>query len=58
MTLMNDKYKIKFARYISTLADSKPDSEPVPEYFVENELRRWLNEKFLLNPPLPPKITH
>ena len=55
---MNDKYKIKFARYISTLADSKPDSEPVPEYFVENELRRWLNEKFLLNPPLPPKITH
>jgi hypothetical protein len=57
LTLMNDKYKVKFARYISSLADSKPDSEPVPEYFVENELRHWLNEKFLLDPPLPPKTS-
>ena len=57
MTLMSEKYKIKFARYISSLANEKPDDEPVPDYFVENELRNWLNKKFLLNPPLPPKIT-
>jgi hypothetical protein len=56
MALMNEKYKIKFARYISEIASEKPDDEVVPEYFVENELRTWLNEKFLLNPPLPPKI--
>jgi hypothetical protein len=53
--MMDRKFKIKFARYISELAASKPDSEPVPEYFVENELRNWINQKFLLSPPLEPK---
>ena len=57
MTMMNDKYKLKFAKYISDLASEKPDNEEVPDYFVENELRKWVNEKFLLNPPLPLKYT-
>jgi len=57
MTMMNDKYKLKFAKYISELASEKPDNEEVPDYFVENELRKWVNEKFLLNPPLPLKYT-
>ena len=55
MTMLNDKYKVEFARYISEVADEKPDDEIVPEYFVENELRHWLNEKFFLDPPLSPK---
>ena len=33
----------------------KPDNEPVPEWFVENLLRDYLNQKFLLDPPLGPK---
>ena len=56
MTMMDNKYKVKFARYIANLASEKPDDEVVPEYFVENELRKWVNDKFLLDPPLPPKI--
>jgi hypothetical protein len=55
LTLMDDKFKVKFARYIAELASEMPDNQEVPEYFVENELRHWLNEKFLLDPPLPPK---
>ena len=55
LTLMDDKFKVKFARYISELASEMPDDQEVPEYFVENELRKWLNEKFLLDPPLSPK---
>ena len=55
MTMLNDGYKIKFARYIIKITSEKSDDEVVPEYFVENELRNWLNEKFLLNPPLQPK---
>jgi len=55
MTMMDDKYKLKFANHISDLADSKSDDEEVPEFFVENELRKWVNDKFLLHPPLPPK---
>ena len=57
MTMMDDKYKVKFARYVADLADEKPDDEEVPEYFVENELRTWVNDKFLLDPPLPPKTS-
>jgi hypothetical protein len=56
MTMMDDKYKLKFADYISDLASSKSDDEEVPDFFVENELRKWINNKFLLDPPLPPKI--
>jgi len=56
MTMLNDKYKVKFARYIAEIASEMSDDEPVPEFFVENELRHWLNDKFLLNPPLPSKV--
>ena len=55
LTLMDNKYKVKFARHVAELASEMPDDLEVPEFFVENELRHWLNEKFLLDPPLPPK---
>jgi hypothetical protein len=55
MTMLDDKLKVKFARYIAEIASEKPDDEEVPEYFVENELRKYLNEKFLLDPPLGSK---
>jgi len=55
LTMLDDKLKVKFARYIADTASEKPDDEEVPEFFVENELRYWLNEKFLLDPPLSPK---
>ena len=54
--MLDRKFKLKFTRYIAELAASKDDSEPVPEFFVENELRNWVNQKFLLDPPLPPKV--
>jgi len=50
--LMDDKVRLKFSKYISDLVATKSDDEPVPEFFVENELRKYLNDKFLLNPPL------
>ena len=55
LTMLNDRDKVKFARYIAEVASEKPDEEEVPEFFVENELRHWLNEKFLLDPPLQQK---
>ena len=56
MSMIKDKYKLKFARYVAEYASTRPDNEPVPEWFVENLLRDYLNQKFLLNPPLPVKI--
>lgn len=52
LEMLGDKYKYKFSRYVSEIAANKPDNEEVPEYFVENELRGYLNQKFLLDPPL------
>ena len=57
MTMLDDKYKVKFARHIADLADGKSNDEEVPDYFVENELRKWVNDKFLLDPPIPPKTS-
>ena len=56
MNMLDDKYKVKFARHIAEIATSMPDDQEVPEFFVENELRKWLNDKFLFDPPLEVKI--
>jgi hypothetical protein len=58
MTMLDDRYKIKFAKHISDIASSMSDNQEVPEFFVENELRNWINDKFLLDPPLQPKTTN
>ena len=55
MNLMNSENKLKFAYHISEIASTQPDDEAVPEFFVENELRSWINQRFLLDPPLQPK---
>ena len=55
LQMIRDKYKLKFARYVAYVAASQPDSRPVPDWFVENLLRDYLNQKFLLDPPLPVK---
>ena len=55
MNMMNEENKIKFARYISQVAEKMPDDKPVPDMFVENELRNWINQRFLLDPPLQQK---
>jgi hypothetical protein len=55
MNLMDEENKVKFAMYIAELASDMSDNQEVPEMFVENELRSWINKKFLLDPPLGPK---
>ena len=48
MTMLDDKLKVKFARYIAEVASEKPDDEEVPEYFVENELMQQLERRLHL----------
>ena len=55
LQMIRDKYKLKFARYVADYAATRPDNEPVPDWFVENLLRDYLNQKFLLDPPLQQK---
>jgi hypothetical protein len=55
LVMVRENDKIQFARHIADIANNKPEDEEVPEYFVENELRNWLNEKYLLDPKLETK---
>lgn len=55
LIMLDDREKVKFPRYISELSSQKSDDEEVPDFFVENELRNYLNQKFLLDPPLQQK---
>ncbi len=52
MNMLDEENKVKFARHIAEIASEMPDEEPVPDFFVENELRKWVNQRFLLDPPL------
>ncbi len=56
MTMINDQDRIKFARHLLNVLLREPMNEIVPDFYVENELRNWVNQKYLLDPPLPPKI--
>jgi hypothetical protein len=56
MTMMNNKDRIKFARYLLGIISKIPETDEVPKFYVENELRNWINQKYLLDPPLPSKI--
>ena len=53
--MISEKYRLKFAKYVAEVASNQPDDKPVPDWFVENLLRDYLNQKFLLDPPLPIK---
>ncbi len=46
---------IEFSFYIVKKIQYQNDDKIVPDYYIENEFRRWLNRKFRMNPPLPLK---
>ena len=56
MTMINNQDRIKFARHLLNVLKLETKDKKVPDFYVENELRNWVNKKYLLDPPLPPKI--
>ena len=54
--ILNPEILHKFALYLSEkMAKENPNKE-VPNYYIENELRKYLNRIYELNPPLPLKV--
>jgi len=53
--MIRKEHLIKFAEEIAEKMEEKSDDEIVPLYYIENELRTYLNNKFELEPPLPLK---
>ena len=44
-----------FSQYLAEkMSNESPDKE-VPLHYIENELKKYLNQKYSINPPLPLK---
>lgn len=44
-----------FTNFISNKMAQMPDSEIVPEHFIENELKEYINDNFDVEPRIPLK---
>lgn len=45
----------KFSDYLSNEMSNKDQNEEVPEYYIENELKAYLNREYNINPEIPLK---
>ena len=45
----------KFSDYLSNEMSNKDQNEEVPEYYIENELKVYLNREYNINPEIPLK---
>jgi hypothetical protein len=45
----------EFCRQLSKRMDQKPDDEQVPDHYVENELKKYLNDNYDVDPEIPLK---
>jgi len=41
-----------FAIELANKMEQEPDDKPVPHHYIENELKKYLNEKFDISPPM------
>jgi len=53
--MIKKEHFIDFSFYIVKKIQYQNDDTIVPDYYIENEFRRWLNRQFRTNPPLPLK---
>ena len=44
-----------FSTYLSKKMEAEPDNRPVPDHYIENELKIYLNENFDVTPEIPLK---
>lgn len=53
--MIRKEHIYNFALYVSHIMDNEEEDKIVPIYYIENQLRNWLNEQFNIRPPLPQK---
>lgn len=53
--MVRKEHIMKFTEEIVEKMESMPDDEIVPLYYIENEFREYLNNRFNLNPSIPLK---
>lgn len=50
--MLDKKVLLSFTMYLSDKMTKEDNAKIVPDYYIENELRKYLNDRFLLNPPM------
>jgi hypothetical protein len=53
--MVRKEHIIDFSYWIAKRMEYQDDLRVVPQYYIENEFRKWLNRKFRLDPQLPLK---
>lgn len=49
--MLKDDIVVDFTVYLADKMGNQPENRVVPNYYIENELRKYLNQKFELDPP-------
>ena len=52
LNMIRKEYIIEFATDLSYHMAKEPDDKEVPENYIENHLKTWLNDKFKINPKM------
>jgi hypothetical protein len=52
LNMIRKEYIIEFATDLSYHMSKEPDDKEVPENYIENHLKTWLNDKFKINPKM------
>jgi hypothetical protein len=53
--MLKESTILEFTVYLAEKMGKEPENKQVPNYYIENELRRYVNGKFKLNPPFKMK---
>lgn len=53
--MIKKEHLLEFAHHVAEIMENEPDDKVAPIYYVENELKNFLNEKFNITPPMPLK---
>ena len=53
--MIRKEHIYNFALHVAAVMENEPDDKIVPIYYIENEMRKWLNDTFNIVPPMPPK---
>jgi hypothetical protein len=53
--MIKKEHLLSFAIDLSHIMEKEPLDKEVPNNYIENQLKMWLNEKFKIDPEIPLK---
>jgi len=57
VSMLDENVLREFARYLSNIMEKEDKDKEVPDNYIENELKLYLNKRYDIMPPIPIKTT-